>query len=45
VLSGAITPGQIERNLRAATLTVPVDLGVAESPADYWATRSRRPWN
>jgi len=47
VLTGAVTPGQIERNLRAAARGLPADVGgdLAEPPAEYWATRSRRPWN
>ena len=44
VLTGAVTPAQIERNLRAAALSVDPALTLAETPADYWATRSRRPW-
>jgi aryl-alcohol dehydrogenase-like predicted oxidoreductase len=50
VLSGASTPGQIDSNLASlavrwdeeaeATLTT-----LAERPEDYWATRSRLPWN
>jgi len=49
VLSGVVTPAQLAGNL--AALAVPsevvarvTDLGLAEPPPDYWATRSARPW-
>lgn len=51
VLTGAVTPAQIARNLRAAGLAAdparPADPGLAfaEPPAGYWATRSARPWS
>ncbi|HAW10789.1 MAG: aldo/keto reductase [Candidatus Dormibacteria bacterium] len=47
VLSGAATVDQLQSNLRAEVLTE-LDLldlpGLAEAPADYWASRSSRPW-
>jgi aryl-alcohol dehydrogenase-like predicted oxidoreductase len=49
VLSGVVTPAQLAGNL--AALAVPgevvarvTDLGLAEPPPGYWATRSARPW-
>ena len=49
VLSGAATSEQLASNLAAAAVGLPpaaldelADL--AETPAEYWATRSRRPW-
>jgi aryl-alcohol dehydrogenase-like predicted oxidoreductase len=49
VLSGVVTPAQLAGNL--AALSVPgevvarvTDLGLAEPPPGYWATRSARPW-
>jgi aryl-alcohol dehydrogenase-like predicted oxidoreductase len=49
VLSGVVTPAQLAGNL--AALAVPgevvarvTELGLAEPPPDYWATRSARPW-
>ena len=47
VLSGAATVDQLQSNLRASELTELdlLDLPVlAETPADYWASRSSRPW-
>ncbi|MFG1922497.1 aldo/keto reductase [Cryptosporangium sp. NPDC048952] len=44
VLTGAVTPAQIARNLRAAGLSVAADISFPEEPGSYWATRSRRPW-
>jgi aryl-alcohol dehydrogenase-like predicted oxidoreductase len=50
VLSGATTPEQLQSNL--AALRVPWDeetgerlRAIAETPAVYWATRARLPWN
>jgi aryl-alcohol dehydrogenase-like predicted oxidoreductase len=48
VLSGAVTPEQLTSNatlvpLKAYELSELTAL--AEDPADYWSTRSRRPWN
>ncbi|WP_433893822.1 aldo/keto reductase [Streptomyces sp. CA-111067] len=51
VLSGAATTGQLASNLLAATAGLPQDrltalpAELAEPPADYWAHRSRLPWN
>ena len=49
VLSGVVTPAQLAGNL--AALAVPgevvarvTELGLAEPPPDYWATRSARAW-
>jgi aryl-alcohol dehydrogenase-like predicted oxidoreductase len=49
VLSGAATSEQLASNLAAAAVDLPPaaldELAeLAEPPADYWATRSRRPW-
>ncbi|MFI5952568.1 aldo/keto reductase [Cryptosporangium sp. NPDC051539] len=46
VLTGAVTVGQIDRNLHAAGLDLPAGAGdgLAEAPAEYWAGRSRRAW-
>ena len=50
VLSGAATAGQLTSNMAALTVAWDDDLrarlaGLAEAPADYWATRSRLAWN
>ena len=44
VLSGAVTPAQLESNLAALTVTEMPRLDLAESPASYWSARSGRPW-
>ena len=49
VLSGAATSEQLASNLAAAAVALPPAAldelaGLAEPPAEYWATRSRRPW-
>ncbi|MFB3738476.1 MAG: aldo/keto reductase [Candidatus Velamenicoccus archaeovorus] len=47
VLSGAVTPAQLESNLRAleVELADPERLtGLAEPPERYWATRAGLPW-
>jgi len=49
VLSGAATSEQLASNLAAAAVGIPPaaldELAeLAEPPAEYWATRSRRPW-
>jgi len=49
VLSGAVSPAQLAGNLAALAVPAGVvagvaDLGLAEPPPDYWATRSARPW-
>jgi aryl-alcohol dehydrogenase-like predicted oxidoreductase len=43
VLSGAVTTAQLEQNLAARPVAV-LPAG-AERPEEYWATRSRLPWN
>lgn len=44
VLSGAVTTEQLEQNLAARPPAV-LPEGLAEAPAEYWATRSRLPWS
>ena len=47
VLSGAVSTGQLMANLAALGvhgLPGPAELGLAEPPAQYWATRAARPW-
>lgn len=46
VLSGAVTTGQLESNLRAVALATRVLEwpAIAESPRDYWTGRSALPW-
>ena len=45
VLSGAVTPDQLASNATEVPLG-PDDLRpMAETPRDYWTTRSARPWN
>jgi aryl-alcohol dehydrogenase-like predicted oxidoreductase len=44
VLSGAVTPAQLQSNLTALTVGPVPELNLAEPPADYWAARSARPW-
>jgi aryl-alcohol dehydrogenase-like predicted oxidoreductase len=47
VLSGAVSTGQLMSNLAALGahgLPGPAQLGLAEPPAQYWATRAARPW-
>jgi len=44
VLSGAVTPGQLESNLGALAVTEMPRLDLAEPPASYWSARSGRPW-
>jgi hypothetical protein len=44
VLSGAVTEGQLAANLAALTVGPLPELGLAEEPAAYWATRAARPW-
>jgi aryl-alcohol dehydrogenase-like predicted oxidoreductase len=50
VLSGAVTPAQLQSNLAAPEvepLAEPAlpDLELAEPPEEYWAARSARPWS
>jgi aryl-alcohol dehydrogenase-like predicted oxidoreductase len=46
VLSGAVTTGQLESNLRAVALATRLVEwpAIAESPRDYWTRRSALPW-
>ena len=46
VLSGAVTPAQLESNLNSiASVREPGDWpGIAESPTEYWARRSALAW-
>ncbi|MBV9792441.1 MAG: aldo/keto reductase [Actinobacteria bacterium] len=44
VLSGAVTPAQLNSNLRALDIGPVPDLGLAEPAEEYWAARSARPW-
>jgi aryl-alcohol dehydrogenase-like predicted oxidoreductase len=45
VLSGAVTQPQLLANLAALTVGRLPALDLAESPGEYWAARSARPWN
>jgi aryl-alcohol dehydrogenase-like predicted oxidoreductase len=45
VLSGAVTQQQLLANLAALTVGRLPALDLAESPGDYWAARSARPWS
>lgn len=50
VLSGATMPAQLQSNLTALDVTWHEGIGdrlqsIAETPPDYWSTRSRLPWN
>jgi aryl-alcohol dehydrogenase-like predicted oxidoreductase len=48
VLSGAVSPAQLDANLAALSLAEPTSQlteTMAESPARYWAERSARPWS
>ncbi|MGR2752096.1 aldo/keto reductase [Agromyces arachidis] len=45
VLSGAVTPAQLDRNLASEAPTGTEPLGaLAEDPAAYWSARSARDW-
>ena len=49
VLSGAVTAEQLDSNVAAERVELPAGAldqlaTLAQPPADYWATRSRRPW-
>ena len=44
VLSGAVTPGQLQSNLAALAVTDLPQLDLAEPPGAYWAERAARPW-
>jgi len=45
VLSGAVTPAQLEQNLTALTVGPLPELSLAETPDTYWAERAARPWH
>jgi len=45
VLSGAVTPAQLDENLAALTIGQLPELSLAESPDAYWAERAARPWH
>ena len=44
VLTGAVTPGQLESNLGALTVTEMPRFDLAEPPVSYWSARSGLPW-
>ncbi len=44
VLSGAVTPGQLEANLTALAVGDVPQLDLAEPAGAYWAGRAARPW-
>jgi len=44
VLSGAVTPAQLQSNLDALAVGPLPELDLAEPPGEYWAARSARPW-
>ena len=44
VLSGAVTPGQLQSNLDAVAVGPLPELDLAEPPEEYWAARSARAW-
>jgi len=44
VLSGAVTPAQLQANLAALAVSDLPQLDLAEPPAAYWAARAARPW-
>jgi aryl-alcohol dehydrogenase-like predicted oxidoreductase len=49
VLSGAVTAEQLDSNVAAERVELPAGAldqlaTLAQPPAEYWATRSRRPW-
>jgi aryl-alcohol dehydrogenase-like predicted oxidoreductase len=45
VLSGAVTPGQVQENLAALTVGDLPPLDIAEPPEEYWNRRAARPWH
>jgi aryl-alcohol dehydrogenase-like predicted oxidoreductase len=45
VLSGAVTPVQLDENLAALTIGQLPELSLAESPDAYWTERAARPWH
>ena len=45
VLSGAVTPRQLQGNLAALAVSDLPDLGLAEPPGAYWTARAARPWS
>jgi aryl-alcohol dehydrogenase-like predicted oxidoreductase len=48
VLSGAVSPAQLQSNLAALRLAIPpgagTELGLTEPAAAYWSARAARPW-
>jgi aryl-alcohol dehydrogenase-like predicted oxidoreductase len=44
VLSGAVTPPQLQTNLTALDVGEVPSLDLAEPPSAYWASRAARPW-
>ena len=45
VLSGAVTPRQLQANLAALAVGDLPDLDLAEPAGAYWASRAARPWH
>ena len=45
VLSGAVTPRQLQANLAALAVGDLPDLDLAEPADAYWASRAARPWH
>jgi aryl-alcohol dehydrogenase-like predicted oxidoreductase len=45
VLSGAVTPAQLDENLAALAVARLPELSLAEAPAAYWQERAARPWH
>src|SRR5712692_10081175 len=45
VLSGAVTPRQLQANLAALAVRDLPDLDLAEPAGAYWASRAARPWH
>jgi aryl-alcohol dehydrogenase-like predicted oxidoreductase len=45
VLSGAVTPRQLQANLMALAVGDLPHLDLAEPPGAYWASRAARPWH
>jgi aryl-alcohol dehydrogenase-like predicted oxidoreductase len=45
VLSGAVSVAQLKSNLRALSVTTPVEFCTPLSAADFWSQRQALPWN
>jgi hypothetical protein len=45
VLSGAVTPRQLQANRAALAVGDLPDLDLAEQAGAYWASRAARPWH